>query len=169
MAQTGVLRSNGAKLSGVFMCMLVASSAARASNDRPSQTENVGAVAQRLANKFIRDITGPTHSPLVGCGLTAAAEGSEFSPKLAVNPKHRGNMIAYYIQSDQASDVVATTHDGGKHWANVVVPGLTRCSGGSAIAAFDPDVSFGGDGIAYLSTPVVDIKVCNGAAPTCGS
>jgi hypothetical protein len=124
--------------------------------------------------RFIRDISGV--SPFPGCGFgNPAGEGSETSPILAINPGDPRNLIAYFIQSDMAGDVASVSHDGGRSWAEVVVAGQTLCNGGSApgggfpIFAFDPGVSFGGDGIAYVSTALQDIVFCDGSNPSCGS
>jgi len=85
-------------------------------------------------------------------------------------------MIAYYIQDDQSGTVASVSHDGGRTWAQVVIPGQTLCNGGSRqepntypISALDQGVSFGKDGTAYISNMVADVILCDGSNPSCGS
>jgi hypothetical protein len=79
----------------------------------------------------------------------------ELEPAIAVNPANPRNIIATWKQDvsgrfNARDDVVASSLDGGRTWRRTVIPGLTRCSGGTADTASDPWVSFGGDGRAYF-------------------
>jgi hypothetical protein len=78
-----------------------------------------------------------------------------------------------YSGGDSSTNMWATSTDGGASWTNPQpVPGLTKCTGGSqppaipgkADWAADPFVSFGADGIAYLSSvhigPLVPLVCC---------
>ncbi len=104
------------------------------------------------------DISGPSPFAPDGCGVDISQLGSEYEPDLAVNPKDQRNIIAIWSQDKQISNVVAASHDGGEHWTQVLVPGLSKCTGGTADSALDARVSFGSDGAAYLSSQVVDNK-----------
>ncbi|MBA3842590.1 MAG: exo-alpha-sialidase [Actinobacteria bacterium] len=64
------------------------------------------------------------------------------------------NIVGEY-QQDRWSDggarglVASVTHDGGTTWSRVIVPGLTRCSGGAYDRASDPWLSFASNGDLY--------------------
>jgi hypothetical protein len=51
----------------------------------------------------------------------------------------------------------AWTHDGGAHWHQSRLPGLTKAAGGSYDRASDPVVAFGADGSVYVSSLVFDV------------
>ena len=51
----------------------------------------------------------------------------------------------------------AWTHDGGAHWHQSRLPGLTRAVGGTYDRASDPVVAFGADGSVYVSSLVFDV------------
>jgi hypothetical protein len=79
----------------------------------------------------------------------------EIEPAIAVNPANPRTIVATWKQDvsgpfNARDDVVASSQDGGRTWSRTTVPGLTRCSGGTADTASDPWVSFGGDGTAYF-------------------
>jgi hypothetical protein len=82
--------------------------------------------------------------------------GEEYEPHIAVNPVHRRNLIAVYSQDNQVNTVVSTSRDGGRHWTQVPVPGLSGCTEGTAVGGGDPRVSIGPDGIAYASSLVTE-------------
>jgi hypothetical protein len=91
-----------------------------------------------------------------GCML----QGSKAEVSLAVSPVDRRRLTAAWIQTVRHADgsigpldMWGTSTDGGKSWTEPqTVPGLTNCAGGSADGAFDPFVSFGPDGVGYLSS-----------------
>lgn len=93
-------------------------------------------------------------SPFAACSadLPALQPGrnfphSEVEPQLAVNPRNPANLVAFY-QQDRWSDggarglVASVSYDGGSSWQQVVVPGLSACSGGGYQRASDPWISF---------------------------
>jgi len=103
-------------------------------------------------------------SPFLGC--TADGVGgqsgevslnSEVEPWIDVNPTNPDN-IAGIWQQDRWSNggargfVAGVSFNGGTSWQQVVIPGITQCSGGTAAGtgdyqrATDPWVSFGPDG-----------------------
>jgi hypothetical protein len=51
----------------------------------------------------------------------------------------------------------AWTHDGGAHWQQSRLPGLTKAVGGTYDRASDPVVAFGSDGSVYVSSLVFDV------------
>ncbi len=102
-------------------------------------------------------------SPFPGnCGVTGAyAKDTEVEPSLAVNPLDRKNIAIAWIQDrfdgpGGLGIVVVATKDGGRAWKRVVVPGLSKCSGGTHSRVSDPWLSFGPDGALYLSTVVLE-------------
>ncbi|HXJ34136.1 MAG TPA: sialidase family protein [Candidatus Eisenbacteria bacterium] len=110
--------------------------------------------AAKARVRVLREISGPSPFAPDGCGLGTTDQGAEYTPELMVNPVRRRNLIAIYSQDDEISTVVSASRDGGRRWTQVLVPGLSRCTGGTYSNAFDPDVAIGPDGIAYLSSAV---------------
>jgi BNR repeat protein len=93
--------------------------------------------------------------PLGDCQL----QDSKSEVSVATSPADRRRLTAVWIQTVRRADgstgpldMWATSTDGGKSWTRAAVPGLTKCTGGDADGAFDPFVSFGPDGVAYLSS-----------------
>ena len=66
-------------------------------------------------------------------------------PFVAVNPVHRNNIVAAWIQGPWQDIVAAVSFDGGQTWQQVPIP-LTVCSGGSFLGAVDPGLSFAPNG-----------------------
>jgi hypothetical protein len=113
--------------------------------------------------KNMQAISGP--SPFAaGCPGTPFDEtnitGHELETAITVNPANPRNIIATWKQDvgpfSTRSDLVASSLDGGKTWARSTMPGLSRCTGGTAIAGSDPWVSVGGDGTVYFSGVAAD-------------
>lgn len=97
---------------------------------------------------FTAGCPGAFHDELKITGLVV-------EPAIAVNPRNPRNIIATWKQDivpiyNARDDLVASSFDGGKTWHRTTIPGLTRCTGGTADTASDPWVSFGGDGTAYF-------------------
>ncbi len=90
--------------------------------------------------------------------------GSEVEPWVAVNPVDPLNIVGTW-QQDRWNNggarglAVGVSLDGGRTFRTVVVPGLTRCTGGTFLRASDPWLSFGPDGtlhhiaLAFTSGP----------------
>ncbi len=109
-------------------------------------------------------LASPGDSPFIGCTADNAtlqiASGSvlypnaEIEPRSAINPTNSRNIVGEY-QQDRWSDggarglVASVSHDGGATWSRVVVPGVTKCSGGIYDRASDPWVSFAPNGDLY--------------------
>jgi hypothetical protein len=79
---------------------------------------------------------------------------SEVEPWIDVNPTDPDNIVGIW-QQDRWSNggarglVTGVSQDGGASWQEVVIPGITLCSGGSYDRSTDPWVSFGPDGTLY--------------------
>ena len=106
----------------------------------------------------VRVVSGP--SPFAaGCPGPhddQAITGHELEPAITVNPAHPRNIVAAWKQDvgpglQTRSDLVGSSVDGGKTWMRSTIPGLTRCTGGSADMGSDPWVSAGRDGIVYFT------------------
>ena len=85
----------------------------------------------------------------------AKTTGLVIEPAVTVNPANPRNIVATWKQDvsdvfNARDDVVASSLDGGRTWRRTAIPGLTRCTGGSADTASDPWVSAGGDGTVYF-------------------
>jgi hypothetical protein len=94
-----------------------------------------------------------------GCAVPGSPTfDSEAEPSFAVNPKNPRNAIAvwqqdrFVVDGGALSNIVAVTKDGGATWKRVLVPGISRCTGGPDERTSDPWVSIGPDGTAYLAT-----------------
>lgn len=83
---------------------------------------------------------------------------SEVEPHIAVDPTDPDTMISAWIQDRHPdggggrSNVVGVSKDGGRSWKQVVVPGISGCTGGRYARATDPWLDFGPDGVAYLAS-----------------
>jgi len=86
---------------------------------------------------------------------TEKPTGLEIEPAITANPANPRNIVATWKQDVSApfnarDDLVASSLDGGKTWRRTTIPGLTRCTGGTADTASDPWVSAGSDGTVYF-------------------
>src|SRR4051812_43262004 len=99
-------------------------------------------------------VVGPAQvsglTPFADCtagGPGTVSPGAEVEPWTAVNPANPANIVTEW-QQDRWSNggarglVVGVTHDFGRHWKKVVVPKISKCSGGAYDRASDPGVSF---------------------------
>ena len=94
----------------------------------------------------------------------AKVTGLVIEPAIAVNPKNPRNIVATWKQDLSApfnarDDLVASSFDGGRTWRRTTIPGLTRCSGGTADTASDPWVSAGRDGTVYFGGQSGDVDL----------
>ena len=122
-------------------------------------------------------ISGP--SPFASCtadqvpgNIEINIANSEVEPWLAVNPTNPANLVALWSQDwwsrpDQGARglVAGVIVDGGKSWQNVVIPGLTLCSGGSAVRTGDPWLAFASNGGLFLSALGVGVTSTGGLGP----
>jgi hypothetical protein len=113
----------------------------------------------RLSSAPLVRVSG--RSPFVNCTAdrVRAQRGnnylaSEVEPYLVVNPQDPDNLVGTW-QQDRWSNggarglVAAVSRDGGETWRRVVVPGISKCSGGSFSRASDPWLSFAPNGTLY--------------------
>lgn len=91
-----------------------------------------------------------------GCGVPGdETPSSEAEPYITVNPRDPSNIVATWQQDRFAvdggalSNLVAASKDGGRTWTRAMLPGMSRCTGGTDERASDPWVSIGGDGTVY--------------------
>jgi hypothetical protein len=86
---------------------------------------------------------------------------TEVEPRLAVDPTDANHLVGVFMQ-DQWSNgnargsMAAVSFDGGRHWRELVIPGLSLCSGGDFHRAGDPSLSFAPNGDLYMSVLPVD-------------
>ena len=108
--------------------------------------------------KDLRQVSGP--SPFAaGCPGAAfdatMITGQEVEPSITVNPANPRNIVGTWKQDvgpdSTRSDLVASSRDGGRTWRRSTIPGLSKCTGGTADGASDPWVSAGVDGTVYFS------------------
>ena len=90
-----------------------------------------------------------------GCGVDTRYQNARAEPSIVVNPANPQNIAVAWIQDVAIGIVAAVTHDGGRNWRRVLVPGLSRCSGGDHEYYSDPWLSFGPDGTLYLGALAV--------------
>lgn len=120
-------------------------------------------------------VTGPFlasgPSPFAGCTADNPTVQEQFStlypnaepePRAAINPVNPLNIVGMYQQDrwDNGGDrglVASASHDGGLTWHPVVMPGITKCSGGAYDRASDPWVTFAPNGDAYAISLTFDV------------
>src|SRR4051812_8547676 len=103
-------------------------------------------------------VSGP--SPFAGgCPGTAfdatMITGQETEPSITVNPANPRNIVGTWKQDvgpdSTRSDLIGSSLDGGRTWRRSTIPGLSKCTGGTADGGSDPWVSAGVDGTVYFS------------------
>ena len=106
----------------------------------------------------LRQVSGP--SPFAaGCPGTAfdstMITGQEVEPSITVNPANPRNLVGTWKQDvgpdSTRADLIASSLDGGRTWTRSTIPGLSKCTGGTADGGSDPWVSAGVDGTVYFS------------------
>jgi hypothetical protein len=128
-----------------------------------SGSEGGGSTSVRHVVRDLQALSGPTPFP-AGCPEAAQDDahiaGAEIEPAVTVDPAHPRTIVATWQQDlgfGGRSDLVATSRDGGRTWTRRTIPGLTRCTGGTADAASDPWVSAGGDGTIYFTGAAISL------------
>jgi hypothetical protein len=137
---------------------------------------SVAFVPAALAAATAVVVATPGPSPFVACTAdqvdaqqaagSTLFQNAEVEPRADVNPTDRSNIVGVY-QQDRWSDggarglVSSVSTNGGSSWRRVVVPGITKCSGGVFDRASDPWLSFSPNGDLYsisLSFDVFDAQ-----------
>jgi hypothetical protein len=101
-------------------------------------------------------------SPLASCESTAAFTHAEIETWIEINPTNPDNIVGAWIQDAAPvtrGHVAGVSLDGGATWESVVIPGISRCSGGDIESASDPWLAFAANGELYsvaLSHPEVN-------------
>ncbi len=90
-------------------------------------------------------------------------------PDIAVSPFNTDIEVAVahdcrFANGGAVDIFYAWTHDGGAHWRQSRLPGLTKAVGGTYDRASDPVVAFGSDGSVYVSSLVFDVTCPTGVA-----
>lgn len=111
-------------------------------------------------------------SPLIGAACAPVGPGTnypstELEPWLAVNPTDPLNVVGTWQQDRYSGGAakgssIGVSFNGGKTFAQITVPGLTKCSGGTAFErASDPWLSFSPDGTLFAMS-LVETKLATG-------
>lgn len=87
--------------------------------------------------------------PLAGCPAGFLGSDVAVETSIAVNPTDLKNIVAEWIDHGTAGIVAGASFDGGQSWQNVAIPGITQCTGGTAVKAWDPWLSFAPNGDLY--------------------
>ncbi|MBW1757567.1 MAG: exo-alpha-sialidase [Deltaproteobacteria bacterium] len=91
-------------------------------------------------------------SPFQECELFDDEDGApnrEVEPWISVNPNDPDHLVAAWIQDKALGLVSAVSFDQGATWEQVVIPGLSQCSGSDIIASSDPWLAFAANGDLY--------------------
>jgi hypothetical protein len=135
----------------------------------------LGPAAGRASSFTVDPLIVISDDPFSACTADAAGsqpgtlfQGSVVEPWVVVNPTNSSNIVAAY-QQDRWSNggarglVVSVSKDGGTTWAQVAIPKVNLCSGGTVAnggdfqRSTDPWVTFSPDGTAYFITLSLDI------------
>src|SRR3954468_6012301 len=133
--------------------------AANASAGRASTSGDSGGYVVR----DLKALSGPTPFPhgCPGAAQDAAhIAGAEIEPAVTVDPNRPGTIVATWQQDlgyGGRSDLIGTSRDGGRTWSRRTIPGLTRCTGGTADSASDPWLAAGGDGTIYFTGAAISL------------
>lgn len=149
LLRTGRIRWVVAMISSLG-CLALAVPAASAAGQRWGDRLGVSAIA---------DVAGVSPFTNSDCNVATpyytSPGGKEGEPFVAVNPMDPANRIAVWMDAARATDNTAFTRDGGRTWTLRIPQGIDGCTGNVSQpweASGDPSLSFGPDGVAYLST-----------------
>jgi hypothetical protein len=92
--------------------------------------------------------SGP--DPFADCVPGWPFTNGEPEPQLAVDPTNPNHFVGVWIQSGLGI-AGGVSFNGGNTWQEVVIPGITACSGGIYSFAADPWVTFAANGDVYVS------------------
>src|SRR5262245_61068649 len=92
--------------------------------------------------------SGP--DPFADCVPGWPYTNGEVEPQLAVDPTNPNHFVGVWMQSGLGI-AGGVSFNGGNTWQEVVIPGITTCSGGIHSSAFDPWVTSAPNGDVYVS------------------
>ena len=153
-------RARRRRLSALLPCCALVTVAAVAQPAAASPSAGDTSRSAHSTHYVVRDLkalSGPTPF-LAGCPGAAQDDahiaGAEIEPAVTVDPTHPRTIVASWQQDlgfGGRSDLIGTSRDGGRTWSRRTIPGLTRCTGGTADSASDPWLAAGGDGTIYFT------------------
>ena len=131
------------------------------------------ALASRIVVRAPVRISGaspfsPSCVQAAGVNPSVVQRGAEVEPSLAVAPGDPSFVVAGYQQDRLTTgaslgNLVAVSHDGGRTFEQRLLPGTTKCEGGTPVGpaaspsnGTDPSVTIGAGDLAYVSTQVPD-------------
>lgn len=111
----------------------------------------VGAGTAFVASAFERGAAARVvgdNTPINAGARSAVDISAHNSPSLVSNPRNPGNLvIANKIDSPRFSCALHASFDGGVHWSQTPIP----LPAGEEPKCYAPDITFGADGVLYLS------------------
>ena len=159
-------RASRRRLRALLPCCALVTVAGVAQPGATSASAASGSISGHSGRYIVRDLkvlSGPTPFP-DGCPGAAQDDahiaGAEIEPAVTVDPRHPGTIVATWQQDlgfGGRSDLIGTSRDGGRTWSRRTIPGLTRCTGGTADSASDPWVAAGGDGTIYFTRAAISL------------
>jgi hypothetical protein len=107
--------------------------------------------------------------PFVGCTFAGHyLPDNQAEPRVAVDPTNSKHIVGVWMQDFGQGEVAGVSFDAGQTWTQVVIPGVSTCSGGgSGEKTGDPWVSFGPTGSVYISELITSFDP-NGVLATSG-
>lgn len=109
--------------------------------------------APSRANSFRLGPTIDLSDPDVfaGCSFNGGSNGAEKECSIVANPTNPKNLVVAWIGGRFIGIGAAASFDGGKHWQQVLLPGLSICGGGTEDfwGNADPWLSFAPNGELY--------------------
>jgi hypothetical protein len=135
----------------------------------------VAAAAQELGP--LTRVSGG-RSPFAGCRADRVGrqEGelfpnAEIEPYVAANPRNPNNLLVGHQQDRWSNggargDLARVSTNGGASWSPIVIPRVSRCSGGEFLRASDPWVDFSPSGAAYYMSLAFEPDITDPDDPT---
>ncbi|MGC5284678.1 sialidase family protein [Micromonospora sp. DT231] len=102
-------------------------------------------------------VSGP--SPFGACPSAALDDllpAGALESTVAANPRKRQQLVSVWTQDRFRGLVAGVSADGGHSWRRVLIPGTSRCTGGTFDYVDDVWLSFGPTGMLHLSAHVFD-------------
>ena len=147
-------------LAGLIVAGTALADGKKGKRDRDRLNVTVGPLIQVTRGSPFGPLNRCGNFPGVGGGTNYV--GSEVEPYVAINPANPDNIVGFWQQDRWSnggarSNVAGVSFDGGETWRSVIVPGISRCSGGRFERASDPWISFSPDGTLHQVSLVVNL------------